>query len=84
MVTKCFKTHNTSQLLFLTGAATEVEEGNGKHEHETIELLFHEVATNAGDVDQAPVVMPDLAKKIVTLHFAGTNMDNLSDGSSLW
>ena len=25
MVSKCFKSHNVSQLLFLTGAATEVD-----------------------------------------------------------
>ena len=84
-----FKTHNMTQLLFLTGAAAEVDlpkiwacivEENGKRERETIEQLFLEVAANTGDVDQAPVVTPDLAKKIVTLCFAGTNVDDLLDG----
>ena len=89
MVSEYFKTHNTSQLLFLTEAATEVDlpeilsriaEGNKKHEREMIELLFHEVAVNAGDMDQAPMVTPDLAKKIAILRFAGTNMDDLTNG----
>ena len=57
-----------------------IAEGNGKCERQTIEQLFGEVATNTGDVDQAPVVTPDLAKKIITLRFAGTNMDDLSNG----
>ena len=57
-----------------------VAEWNGKRECETIELLFREAAANAGDVDQASAVMPKLAKKIVTLCFAGTNMENLLDG----
>ena len=59
-------------------------QGNGKREHETIELLFCEVVANAGEVDQAPVVMPNLVKKIVTFRFVGTNMDDLSDGINLF
>ena len=38
------------------------------------------IAANTGNVDQAPVVTPDLAKKIVTLRFVGTKMDDLSNG----
>ena len=59
-------------------------EGNGKREGEMIEILFHEVAANAGDVNQAPVVTPDLVKKIETLCFAGTNTDDLSNEINLF
>ena len=92
-VSEHFKTHNTTQLLFLTGAAVEVDlptiwahiaEGNRKCERGTIEQLFREVATNTGDMDQAPAVMPDLAKKILTPRFVGTNVDDVLDGINLF
>ena len=83
----------TMQLsFFLTGAALEANlpkiwlrilEGNRKCEHETIEILFHGVAANGGDMDQAPVITPDLAKKIATPCFAGTNMNDVSNGINL-
>ena len=80
-----------AQLLFLTGGASaanlpkvwlQIADGNSKHERERemIEIFFHEATANTSEVDQAPVVTPDLAKKIITLHFADANMDNLSDG----
>ena len=38
---------------------------NDKRERETIETHVHVVATGLGDTDLAPVITPDLSKKIV-------------------
>ncbi|HKK56614.1 hypothetical protein [Marinobacter sp.] len=67
-------THALPQLWIKLAAA------NGKRERETIETELRITGTALGDPELAPVVTPDLAKKIVGVRLAGNNMDDFSDG----
>jgi hypothetical protein len=66
--------HALPELWILLAAA------NGKRERETIESRMRITATALGDPDLAPVVTPDLAKKIVSVRLAGNNLDDFTDG----
>ena len=51
----------------------ELATGNGNCEHETIKMRARAVATGLGDTNLAPVITPDLSKKIVGVCLAGNN-----------
>ncbi|MEA3642885.1 MAG: hypothetical protein VBE63_23515 [Lamprobacter sp.] len=53
---------------------------NGKREREVIESRLRVTATALGDPELAPVITPDLAKKIVSVRLEGSNLDDFSDG----
>lgn len=84
-----FKPYMTGKLMDITNVAVEIQlpelwhriaASGGKRERETIEAAFREMGSDMGYQHLVPVVTPDLTKKITALRFAGTNMDDLSDG----
>ena len=73
-VSEFFNTHLTEKPLFLCdmslthdlrGVWIEPAAGNGKREHEIIKTCVRVIATGVGDINLAPVITPDLSKKIV-------------------
>ena len=84
-----FNAHLTKKLLFLCDIASihklpdvwiELAADNGKHWRETIETRAHAVVAGFVDSDLAPVIAPNLSKKIVGAHLTGNNLDNFTDG----
>ena len=58
----------------------ELAADNGKREWETIKTRVRVFAAGLGDTDLAPVITPDLAKKIVGACLPGNNLDDFADG----
>jgi hypothetical protein len=88
-VAEFFGDHVTDKLLALCQAPNahalpelwiQLAAANGKREREVIETQLCITAANLGDPELAPVVTPDLAKKIASVRLAGNNMDDFSDG----
>ena len=92
-VSKSFNTHLTKKLLFLCDTTSAhnlpnvwivLATGNGKHVCETIETHVWVAAMGIGDSNLAPVIAPDLSKKIVGMCLAGNNLDDFTDGINLF
>ena len=95
-MSELFNTHLTEKPLFLCDVAStydlldiwiELAAGNGNRECETIEMPTCAVATGLGDTNLAPVISPDLSKKVVGVHVAGktsTTSQAVSTLSSWW
>ena len=88
-VSEFFNTHLTEKLLFLCDVASahdlpeiwiKLVAGNSKRERDTIEMRVRVGATGLGDTDLAPVITPDLSKKIIGVHLVGNNLDDFTDG----
>jgi len=52
----------------------------GKKDRLALEQAIMARARELGMAEQCPVVTPDLTKKVVSLNWAGTNLDDLSEG----
>ena len=49
-----------------------------------MDRVIQEVARATGSVDQAPIVTPELVKKLIGLCFNGANFDDLTEGHPLF
>ena len=91
-VSKFFNAHLTEHSLFLCDIALshnlpevwiEPAAGNGKCERETIETHMHIIAAGLGETDLAPVITPDLTKRLWVHVFLGTiSMTSLMESIS--
>jgi hypothetical protein len=52
----------------------------GRRDHLVIEQVIQATATRRGQANRAPIVTPDLSRRIAQLTFAGNDMDTLSEG----
>jgi hypothetical protein len=84
-----FKPHVTAKLVAMCNVHDqhglpdlwkEIASANGKRDRETIEMVLRDIANNLGQPELVPVVTPSLAKKLVSVRLAGTNLDDLSEG----
>jgi hypothetical protein len=51
-----------------------------KRDRDIVELAFRREAADIGIPDLTPIVTPSLAKKVMSLWLAGTNLDNVDEG----
>ena len=52
----------------------------GKKDRFAIEAVLLAIVAADDCIDQAAIITPDLAKKLSSLQFAGSNMDDLTEG----
>lgn len=75
-------------LCLLCGVTTEADlpevwlalAAAGKKDRLAIEAVLLAIAAADDCIDQAAIITPDLAKKLSSLQFAGSNMDDLTEG----
>ena len=88
-VAEYFKAHGSMKIMEYCNVPSEtdlpdmwtlVAANSGKRERELIESQVRQVAADDDQDDLAPIITPDLAKKVTTLRFAGSNMDDLMEG----
>jgi hypothetical protein len=52
----------------------------GKKDQLAVELALKQFAKRAGLTHQAPIVMPEFSKRLLSLNFAGNDPNSLSEG----
>jgi len=88
-VTEYFKTYLTDKIMMLCDVAIEgnlpdmwhaIASNGGKRDREVIDEHLRAIASGLGLSELSPVVTPGLAKKIVSMRFSGSNLDDLAEG----
>ena len=88
-VSEYFKPYLTGKLMSLCGATNETDlpdlwadlaSANGKQDREVIEENFRTIASGLSLAELTPVVTPGFAKKVTAMRFAGSNLDDLTEG----
>ena len=90
-ISEFFKQYTTDKLMLLCDVSDEINlpevwrdiaAGNGKRERNTVEMAIRQSANEFGAPELAPVITPTLVKKIVSVRFVGSDLDNLGEGLS--
>lgn len=88
-VSDYFKAHVTLKLTTLCDVARETDlpevwtnlaAANGKREREVLDEHFRDVASRLDVPELSPIITPTLSKKITSMRFGGSNLDDLSEG----